>query len=380
MTLSRFAGYLTYIYLVGASIFVFPGVGDSVRDPQWLWAAAGGALLGALHFCSSGISSWRNALKCLPWCFHFWLSYLLVRAIYSEDPVRALLILVFPLLVLFGGLGVFNSSFSFHRKWILGSILVVTLIQVLFGILQLLGMDPIFRRALTQTENLPAGFLGQHMFFGLLMAWLAFFWLLNRRWPLFVLCGLMVYLTHSSFAVASLTVGILWAWFCHGYRKSACALGAVLLTAGFTLFLYADGRFYFLNDNDRLKIWAMSLSAIGERPLLGYGIGAFSREFPAYHQGYSFIRFEEAHNEWIEYIFNAGFAGALALLPLIFYIGKALYKLPGSPEKEFAVGTLLIIGVNSAGSFPLQLAPFASLVIFALAWLLRAEGELTRAG
>jgi O-antigen ligase len=211
------------------------------------------------------------------------------------------------------------------------------------------------------------------MFYGLVCALLAFYWLQMRVIPLFLLCVAGVAVTKSAFALASLFYGLLWFAYCRGWRRSALVTGVMAAILGAFLFLDTDNPTSLFFHNGRLPIWIYAVNALGERPWLGYGVAEFSREFPAYHQVLGDKRWEEAHNELIEYVFNMGMVGLLVLLPFALSLGRRIYFLPRSKGKELAAGALLMLAVNAIGSFPLQIAPFATLTVFALAWIFSAR-------
>jgi O-antigen ligase len=318
-----------------------------------------------------------------PRAFWPWFLFLVLRAAFDpQDPARAAQVILAPSLVALGALALFHPSAPRLSTWKLRAILLaLTLLQAVFGLLQMAGLDPLFSRAFVPglPELLPGGFTGHHTFFGLLMAWLAFYWLTEKNWAPFLLCVAMVGLTCSVFSLASLLVGLLFFAYERGFRKSTSLLAVGLFVAGFLFLVNVEYPPGFFHHNGRLDIWVLSISAILQRPLLGYGIGAFSREFP-YQQGIPGMRWEEAHNEAIEYLFNTGLVGVLFLLPFLFSVGRAFYLLPSSKHKELALGTLMIIGANAIGNFPLQLAPFASLAIFSLVWAFSARQPGSPAG
>lgn len=367
-------------WIFGLSIFVLPGVGDSVRGPQWLWAAGGGLLLAAARLCVQGRELGRALARTVPESAFLGLGYLVIRSCFG-DPARAFTVLGFLLAATFGVLSAAHAPMRPEKKSLVVVLAALTLLHALFGALQMLGLDPLFSPAIVQglEPRLPAGFTGHHTLFGLLMALLAWFWLNERRVLPFLLCAGFVVASKSAFSLASLGSGMLWFAYCRGWRKSSLAAGLLAGITAFFFFLSSDAPGDFFFHNGRLPVWVYAFNAISEQPWLGYGIGEFSREFPAYHQVLQDKRWEEAHNELIEYVFNVGLIGVLAVLPFVVNVATRLWRMPMTPAKELAGGTLLMIGVNAMGSFPLQIAPFATLAIYSVAWILSSvSGETPR--
>lgn len=316
--------------------------------------------------------------KAFPGWLLVWLIYLVIR-IFAEEHWAALPILLFPAAVYGGAVSTLAAPGLWEGRGWVRVAAAVTMVQLGFGAMQIAGVDPLFSRAAVAglEGRLPGGFAGHHTFFGLLCAWLAFFWLWRRNYVFALLCAAGVLLTKSAFAGASLVYGLLWFLYCRGKKKLAVLAGSVLLIVGASLFIDSEKPSDFFFHNGRLPIWVYAVNALAERPWLGYGVGEFSKEFPAYHQVLRDKRWEEAHNELIEYVFNTGLVGLLALLPLMIAVLVRLWRIPRSPAKELAVGTLIMLGVNAMGNFPLQIAPFATGAIYALAWILRPLPEDT---
>ncbi len=359
---------------------MFPGIGDTVREPQWLWAAVIGWIL--------VLSSWRQlilikgAMFSCGWAVFLggWILYLAARAVFSPRPLGAFFILAFPLAVALGAFAILSGRGRYKEQDLYAVLMAITVLQFGIGSLQMLGLDPLFTRGTVKglSERLPAGFLGQHTFYGLFMAWLGWIWIVNRKYLLAFVSVLAMLAAKSAFALASFFFALLWFVWCRGWKKSSSLLALAGFLGGAFLFLYGDDHPGFFSHNGRLHIWVYSINAIAEQPWLGYGVGEFSREFPAYHQVLGDMRWEEAHNELIEYVFNVGILGLLAVIPFLGSVLVRAWRLPMSKEKEIAVGTLLILGVNSMGNFPLQLAPFALLGIYSVVWILLAGPDHSR--
>lgn len=349
---------------------MFPGVGDTVRAPQWLWVSLGALPLALTHLFSYDRGSFRRLKASVPHALWPWLGYVAWR--WYRGGFLGTRALVFPALLFAGALVVAASPRRAAREKLLRVLAVVTALQLAIGLAQALGHDPLFTHVYVKGLDpyLPAGFTGQHTMFGLLMAWLAFTWFFEGRWIGGALCTVAVFATGSAFSLASWSVGALWLLFCAGYRKLSAALVALLLGGGWFFFLRnldSGGSFFYANG--RFEVLVLALKAWRQNPWLGFGVGGFSRNFARYFQGYGGVRWLEAHNEWLEYLFNLGLVGYAFLAPLLAALARRAWRVPPSREKNFALGTLAVIGVNTLGNFSLQIAPFAALTAFSLAWL-----------
>jgi O-antigen ligase len=150
-------------------------------------------------------------------------------------------------------------------------------------------------------------------------------------------------------------------------RVSAAIVVAGLLTIGGALALVAAPKLLALVGRDitltrRTDIWSLVLPAIGERPWLGYGAGAFWDVAPASEQIAKILRFDpgSAHNGFFDLALELG------------VVGFAAFCLPFG----LAFGRAMRMAVRERGASALWPLAF-------LAWLLASnlsEGALLRRG
>lgn len=81
----------------------------------------------------------------------------------------------------------------------------------------------------------------------------------------------------------------------------------------------------------RAHFWSTSLKIIEERPILGVGLGAFHLAYTRYDTRNGLFRLEQAHNDYLQVLTDAGIVGALLGL---FFIG-ALFR-AGLQRRESA--------------------------------------------
>lgn len=101
----------------------------------------------------------------------------------------------------------------------------------------------------------------------------------------------------------------------------------------------------------RTDIWEVLFRLIGERPLLGYGYGAFWGEYSA--PANEVRRATEwpvptAHNGLIEVLLALGWlGGVLLIIDYVTNLGRAIFTLESRTTSLFAVGSLLLFGLFS---------------------------------
>lgn len=175
-----------------------------------------------------------------------------------------------------------------------------------------------------------------------------------------VLNGVTLWLSTSMTALASMLVAATVAsvvWFVGTRRNdlrpltgvgTIAAVGAVAVAVGSNL-----GALTRLVGRDptftgRTDIWALMLSLIAERPMLGYGVGAaWSEESPfrvlvQRELGFAFV---SAHNGLLDLALEAGFVGVLLLVP---WVTVTLVRCMAAPPRRPGVWWALASGTYLA--------------------------------
>lgn len=86
----------------------------------------------------------------------------------------------------------------------------------------------------------------------------------------------------------------------------------------------------------RLDVWQSGLRMVGARPVIGWGSGGFSTEYPPFrsesefrysheHPPEGFKELEDAHSSWVQTAADTGVLGLLALL-LVAYVAARLWR------------------------------------------------------
>ncbi len=331
--------------MAGSSLIVIPGVGDTIREPKWYW----------LWFCAALqlLFVLRNEkIRHFPFTLIPLLAYILVQPLLLQNPREALpfILSIFSLVIL--GLAFARSESCLWEKWLAGA----TVLQLFWGALQILKIDPIFTNALTFYERLPVGFLGQHTIFGAWIAPLAWFWFGKKRRLLFVFCTAGAFATGSAFTALSWLCGLIAYLIWNKPWRAWLALPTLILAAIFG----ATSKLEFFNDQLRYQVWRRALSASLYRPWFGYGMDSFRREFP-YLQGVDTVPWMQAHNEYLELLFDAGLVGIV--LAFIAFCGLWLSR-KNWWRQDYALPWFLILialMANGIGNLTFHIAPMALL-------------------
>ena len=173
------------------------------------------------------------------------------------------------------------------------------------------------------------------------------------------------------------------------FQKRVLILLSVLLVtlaiSGYSLFKYKEA-----SANGRTLIWKVTSQLIAQKPVSGYGMGAFDALYmnqQANHfqlndtnikeqmvAGTPEAPFNEFFNIWLSY-------GLIAVLIIIFVIFIILFRTKTNPENKTAIdkaeyyiltglkGTLVTFITFSLFSYPLMLAPFTLIIIMIIATL-----------
>jgi O-antigen ligase len=129
-------------------------------------------------------------------------------------------------------------------------------------------------------------------------------------------------------------------------------------------------------DEMRFEVYALLIQAIAERPLSGYGIGAFEDSFRAHlSANQAQLEWDLAHNSYLENLFELGVIGATALYAALLWIAVVVTRgvLKRRRNRVFpcaAFACLVGAGFHALSDFSLQMPATAALfaAILALGW------------
>lgn len=125
----------------------------------------------------------------------------------------------------------------------------------------------------------------------------------------------------------------------------------------------------------RPTIWRTTMRMIRDHVLLGVGLGAYPVAYTRYDEATGFYRVEQAHNDYLQIIAEAGVVGLLLLIAFMIVVGRAARAALASPmvvERSLALGAALGcwgIAVHSLFDFNLQVPANALLFLLLVAIL-----------
>ncbi len=140
--------------------------------------------------------------------------------------------------------------------------------------------------------------------------------------------------------------------------------GAVLILGGDQSVLRGIGLQATQNgdvSNGRLYFWSVAVKIISDFPLLGGGLDAFGIAFTRYDTTNGALRVEQAHNDYLQILADAGIAGFACVAAFIFLLFKKGLRVVAKSSDNFrrsvAVGALagcFGILIHSLFDFPLR--------------------------
>jgi O-antigen ligase len=134
----------------------------------------------------------------------------------------------------------------------------------------------------------------------------------------------------------------------------------------------------------RAHFWRGTLEMIKDHPLLGVGLGAFSDAYPRYDTGGGTYRLEQAHNDYLQILSDAGLVGGLLGLVFVAALFRVAFRQVQSRDKfrrGVALGALSgCAGVLVHSFFDFTLHTAANGLLFlVLAALATAGGHVEEA-
>ncbi len=139
--------------------------------------------------------------------------------------------------------------------------------------------------------------------------------------------------------------------------------GVVLLLGGDSSLMRGIGLSGVTDDisNGRTHFWSVAIKVFLDHPILGAGFDAFGVAFPKYDSWTGAFRIEQAHNDYLQTLADAGIAGFACIAAFIFLLFRKSLRLISTETDDFhrsaAVGALagcFGILIHSFFDFPLR--------------------------
>jgi len=279
-----------------------------------------------------------------------------------------------------------------QRKALIRAVLVLVSIQGVWVILQALNLDPIFNLMGNPNKDDTVGISGSHNQLGLFFAMTAPIVLLNAIYLLpFTLVGLWFSTTATAW-IGFVVFLIFWisiklkskaAVYLLFFGLMVCLISGfnrisdIVKTERFNLWRSSidqvlSGRAIIKQAdlsrlNGKEKIEYISIKEINCNPLFGFGLGNFIRISPHTQEYVTFAhRYEHAHNDYVEALFELGITGFLFLMVMI---GKFLRDFFYAQRTKLLTSVFLAIVVQmvcAMGVYTIQTAISGMLMILFL--------------
>ncbi|MFH2074216.1 MAG: O-antigen ligase family protein [Pseudomonadota bacterium] len=179
------------------------------------------------------------------------------------------------------------------------------------------------------------------------------------------------YSQHRSSAIALVTL-----LFVVPRKYIALALISVLLFMGGVLYVRGASRSIATWTGDRVMVWTVTTAKAMQRPFVGWGPGTFNRWRPTFiHETTKMgLTWTQAHNEYVQTLFDTGFLGFLSFPLFLGWMLRRLWKArPWTMGLRGAVASTVALMLICFVSFPFRIGVTAVGGLITLAAL---HGEL----
>lgn len=197
----------------------------------------------------------------------------------------------------------------------------------------------------------------------------------QERRPMFyfaasILAGAVV-LGGSRAAIALMAAEalvLIWQLGEHSWRARGLTLGialAVVAITGLALWPQMAER----GDGNRSAIYGSTLSLIAEHPLLGSGLGTYETAYPAHAAFDNGLIVDHAHNDWMEWMAEAGVPAVVPLVVL------ALWSIREAWRQPWALGIPAVF-LHALVDYPFHKPALAAWILVLIAAMIAGRRSL----
>lgn len=269
------------------------------------------------------------------------------------------------------------------------------LLTALYIFVQAAGFDQwLVMKATAEVRNTPSaemtGTMRNVTFAAAFLVLVLPFVIESRKWISVAGILIAILLCKSQMAYGTVLIGLIWyGLFKFPLSRIKSAIICVLLFLGLFALPYIK-----FNDSGRFGIWKQIWIDVTHSQfeegrnyfITGHGIGAYKYLFTSLHTttelepGVLQRAFEEAHNEPLEWFYNAGSVGLVFLIIIVFCLIKEVFPYTLQDERYLALTVSFISSVLLAcGSFVWQIEPhrFITVVVAAILYnrIIKKEKE-----
>lgn len=336
-------------------------LGDVYRGGRMRYLLMGLAV--CQYFYLQGINPWWAAFSA--WSFFLW-------CFFNFSAFGAADVALIPACLLMGDM--------LRRLLRSSTVLMVVghlaLAQGIYGLLQILGIDPFFPNLEPAWKNWAIGTFGHHTLLAPFLAMGAIYFWTRPPWPTpfnwlaATFLSAMVFATGSSMGIGSLLAAALYAIWRFRPRVgllagSCCALG---LLGAFAL----NPRTELFNNNGRVLAYGKAWQGVVESPVLGHGPGAFMEKHTLWglDEKSMGMNWNQAHQEYLQAWIETGAIGLALILAGLFFTLRICQNL-----QPVYGAWALVLAVNSLANFTMHFAAFGLLAgwLAAVTWHKRSE-------
>lgn len=376
--------------LILTPFFIWQGY--SSREPKMALAVALALALGLLAVYEGKLKAFRNK-----WVL-FFLGYMLLNFYFAPKPEvrmfdmnvsifwvwRPMFVIMCFALMLFT-----ISSLEFtqeDRKRMLNIMVWSGFIISLYMFVQRLGFDQWFMHiGGNLKEELTPGnvgaTLGNPVVASSLLILIIPVALYLRKFGKAFAMALAVCITESQMAIGSMFLGIIAIYALKNERRFIFVISLLIIAVGIIAALwlkYPQEARKHISDKDRFRMWTEVVkdlkdpiveNSVARYPLTGYGMGSFAMIFPLKHKS-EYGRFSQAHNDYVELLFNTGIIGIVLFLSAIGKLFKDNFvECRADREKRYLLGSFICIAICATGLFVFQLGAHAYFTVVILGLL-----------
>lgn len=179
-------------------------------------------------------------------------------------------------------------------------------------------------------------------------------------------------LSHSRAGLVAALTGAAVVLF--GFRRTralrwtaAIGTGVLLLLLTLDLAQTPGERFVSVKDDlgakaGRLHVWRDAMRLVAARPFLGWGFGTFESAFPTVQSADIDVRYDHAHNDWLEWGIEGGIPTltiACALLVLAFASGRRQGENVNTVVGVAARAAIVVVSMHALWDFSLRIPAIA---------------------
>lgn len=280
-------------------------------------------------------------------------------------------------------------------KFVLKIFPILFLLEALILTFQLYDKD-IILKTLDLGKDVNFGTVSNAMMFGSMLVVMAFPLILNKKWFVIPMLVMFFCVPQLHRVLAPFLAGCaLYVFFKIKPKLWKIIFVAIILCA--SIFYIKEKKVELSKAGHRGPIWVRLVEMANDRPIKGWGLGTLKYLLPlntqdiagGYIPGYrtekdkwrigehtgNQIMWNKAHNDYLQFRFEAGLLGLLLLLGLIGWIIYRFILAVKSEECLLVMSGLISTGLNMIETYPSTMVQLVPVTIFMLAYFTRLTDE-----